>query len=404
MKTQGQPWKRLTFLHDLCKSKSICEDNEMDVIKEDQKPDSNKKPDRRGCGRYQPNLTRFGLHVTAEWEHVNEESQEKKIALTAEQAWEILKRITDEESFVLGLNPKLARPDWMIVTVLPVPPLAVRPVKVMHGFVKDQDELTYKLQEIIEANNKLLRDVQAGAEMQVISKDINTLQFHVATLIDNDMPGVRIAMQEPGKPFKSIKARLKGKEGHIRGNLMSKRVDFSARTVITPDPNLRIDQVGVPLSIAQNLTFPEIVTPFNIEEMQTLVGRGNTRYPGAKYIVRDNGDRVELTSDSKPTDLQLQCGYRVERHIRDGDFVVLSHQPTLNRMSMMGHRVKVLPWNTFRVNVSCASAYNANFDGDEMNLHVPQSMETRAEVENIHLAPRQIITAKANKPIMGMLE
>lgn len=101
-------------------------------------------------------------------------------------------------------------------------------------------------------------------------ENVKLLQFHVATLIDNDMPGMPRATQKSGRPLKAIKARLKGKEGRIRGNLMGKRVDFSARTVITPDPNLRIDQVGVPRSIAQNLTFPEIVTPFNIEKYLNL--------------------------------------------------------------------------------------------------------------------------------------
>ena len=197
---------------------------------------------------------------------------------------------------------------------------------------------------------------------------------------------------------------ITGKEGRIRGNLMGKRVDFSARTVITPDPNLRIDQVGVPRSIAQNMTFPEIVTPFNIEKMQELVQRGNSQYPGAKYIIRENGDRIDLRFHPKSSDLHLQCGYKVERHIRDGDLVVFNRQPTLHKMSMMGHRVKVLPWSTFRMNLSCTSPYNADFDGDEMNLHVPQSMETRAEVENIHVTPRQIITPQANKPVMGIVQ
>lgn len=128
-------------------------------------------------------------------------------------------------------------------------------------------------------------------------------------------------MQKSGRPLKAIKARLKGKEGRIRGNLMGKRVDFSARTVITPDPNLAIDQVGVPRSIAQNMTFPEIVTPFNIDKMQELVRRGNSQYPGAKYIIRDTGERIDLRYHPKPSDLHLQCGYRVERHIRDGDLV-----------------------------------------------------------------------------------
>ncbi|KAI4497535.1 hypothetical protein M0802_007305 [Mischocyttarus mexicanus] len=406
MKTKGQPRKRLTYIYELCKSKNICEGgDEMDINKEntDQQA-ADRKPGHGGCGRYQPNLRRSGLDVTAEWKHVNEDSQEKKIVLTAERAWEILKHITDEESFILGMDPKFARPDWMIVTVLPVPPLSVRPAVIMYGSAKNQDDLTHKLADIIKSNNELLRNEQAGAAAHVISENIKMLQFHVATLVDNDMPGMPRAMQKSGKPLKAIKARLKGKEGRIRGNLMGKRVDFSARTVITPDPNLRIDQVGVPRSIAQNLTFPEIVTPFNIDKMQELVRRGNSQYPGAKYIVRDNGERIDLRFHPKPSDLHLQCGYRVERHIRDGDLVIFNRQPTLHKMSMMGHRVKVLPWSTFRMNLSCTSPYNADFDGDEMNLHVPQSMETRAEVENIHVTPRQIITPQANKPVMGIVQ
>ncbi|KAK9505662.1 hypothetical protein O3M35_009660 [Rhynocoris fuscipes] len=408
MKTKGQPRKRLTFVYDLCKGKNICEGgDEMDITKENMEElaqNPNRKPGHGGCGRYQPSLRRTGLDVTAEWKHVNEDAQEKKINLTAERVWEILKHITDEECFILGMDPKYARPDWMIVTVLPVPPLAVRPAVVMYGSARNQDDLTHKLSDIIKCNNELQRNEQSGAATHVIAENMKMLQFHVATLVDNDMPGLPRAMQKSGKPLKAIKARLKGKEGRIRGNLMGKRVDFSARTVITPDPNLRIDQVGVPRSIAQNMTFPEIVTPFNIDKMLALVRRGNATYPGAKYIVRDNGERIDLRFHPKPSDLHLQWGYKVERHIHDGDLVIFNRQPTLHKMSMMGHRVKVLPWSTFRMNLSCTSPYNADFDGDEMNLHVPQSMETRAEVENLHVTPRQIITPQANKPVMGIVQ
>ncbi|KAH8244810.1 hypothetical protein KR032_000566 [Drosophila birchii] len=405
LKSKGQPRKRLAYVYDLCKGKTICEGGEdMDLTKDNQPPDPNKKPGHGGCGHYQPSIRRTGLDLTAEWKHANEDSQEKKIVVSAERVWEILKHITDEECILLGMDPKFARPDWMIVTVLPVPPLAVRPAVVMFGAAKNQDDLTHKLSDIIKANNELRKNEASGAAAHVIQENIKMLQFHVATLVDNDMPGMPRAMQKSGKPLKAIKARLKGKEGRIRGNLMGKRVDFSARTVITPDPNLRIDQVGVPRSIAQNLTFPELVTPFNIDRMQELVRRGNSQYPGAKYIVRDNGERIDLRFHPKSSDLHLQCGYKVERHLRDDDLVIFNRQPTLHKMSMMGHRVKVLPWSTFRMNLSCTSPYNADFDGDEMNLHVPQSMETRAEVENIHITPRQIITPQANKPVMGIVQ
>ena len=404
MKSKGQPRKRMSHVYDLCKGKNICEGgDEMDIGSEGANPDAAAEK-HGGCGRYQPNFRRIGLELTAEWKHVNEDTQEKKIALTAERVHEVFRHISDEECYIIGMDPKFARPDWMVVTSLPVPPLAVRPAVVMFGSARNQDDLTHKLADIIKANNELARNEQAGAAAHIIAENVKMLQFHVVTLSDNDMPGLPRAMQKSGRPLKAIKARLKGKEGRIRGNLMGKRVDFSARTVITPDPNLRIDQVGVPRSIAQNLTFPEIVTPFNIDKMQELVRRGNSQYPGAKYIIRDTGERIDLRFHPKPSDLHLQCGYKVERHIRDGGLVVFNRQPSLHKMSMMGHKVKVLPWSTFRMNLSDTSPYNADFDGDEMNLHVPQSMETRAEILNIHLTPRQVITPQSNKPVMGIVQ
>jgi len=405
MKSKGQPRKRLTHVYDLCKGKKICEGgDEMDLNPDNPDNQTNPAKNHGGCGRYQPQIRRMGLDLTAEWKIMNEDTQEKKIGLTAERVHEIFKHISDEECYVLGMDPKFARPDWMVLTCMPVPPLCVRPAVVMFGSARNQDDLTHKLADILKANNELVRNEQAGAAAHILVDNVKMLQFHAATLSDNDMPGMPQAMQKSGRPLKSVKARLKSKEGRIRGNLMGKRVDFSARTVITPDPNLRIDQVGVPRSIAQNLTFPEIVTPFNIDKMQDLVRRGNSQYPGAKYIIRDNGERIDLRFHPKSSDLHLQCGYKVERHIRDGDLVVFNRQPTLHKMSMMGHRVKVLPWSTFRMNLSDTSPYNADFDGDEMNLHVPQSMETRAELENIHMTPRQIITPQANKPVMGIVQ
>jgi len=402
MKSKGQPRKRMAHVYDLCKSKKICEGgDEMDIGSNEQNPNDQK---HGGCGRYQPAFKRLGLELTAKWKEINEDTQEKQVVLTAERIHEVFRHINDEECYILGMDPKFARPDWMIMTALPVPPLAVRPAVVMFGSARNQDDLTHKLADIIKANNELIRNEQAGAAAHIISENTKMLQFHVATLTDNSMPGIPVAMQKSGRPLKSIKQRLKGKEGRIRGNLMGKRVDFSARTVITPDPNLRIDQVGVPRSIAQNLTFPEIVTPFNIDKMQELVRRGNSQYPGAKYIIRDTGERIDLRYHPKPSDLHLQCGYKVERHIRDGDLVVFNRQPSLHKMSMMGHKVKVLPWSTFRMNLSDTSPYNADFDGDEMNLHVPQSMETRAEILNIHLTPRQVITPQNNKPVMGIVQ
>ncbi|KTF81677.1 hypothetical protein cypCar_00017832 [Cyprinus carpio] len=408
-KSKGQPRKRLTHVYDLCKGKNICEggeemDNKFGVEQQETEEDLTKEKGHGGCGRYQPRIRRSGLELYAEWKHVNEDSQEKKILLSPERVHEIFKRISDEEDMILGMDPKYSRPEWMIVTVLPVPPLAVRPAVVMQGSARNQDDLTHKLADIVKINNQLKRNEQSGAAAHVIAEDVKLLQFHVATMVDNELPGLPRAMQKSGRPLKSIKQRLKGKEGRVRGNLMGKRVDFSARTVITPDPNLQIDQVGVPRSIAANMTFPEIVTPFNIDRLQELVRRGNSQYPGAKYIIRDNGDRIDLRFHPKPSDLHLQIGYKVERHMCDGDIIVFNRQPTLHKMSMMGHRVRILPWSTFRLNLSVTTPYNADFDGDEMNLHLPQSLETRAEIQELAMVPRMIVTPQSNRPVMGIVQ
>ena len=222
--------------------------------------------------------------------------------------------------------------------------------------------------------------------------------------MDNDLPGLPQALQKSGRPLKSIKARLKGKEGRLRGNLMGKRVDFSARTVITPDPNLSLDEVGVPRSIARTMTVCETVTPFNIEKLQKLVQNGPTEHPGARYVIRDDGTRIDLRYARRAGELVLQKGFKVERHINDGDVVIFNRQPSLHKMSMMGHRVRVMPYSTFRLNLSVTTPYNADFDGDEMNMHVPQSLTTRAEIAEICAVPRQIVSPQSNKPVMGIVQ
>ncbi|KAM3182235.1 DNA-directed RNA polymerase II subunit RPB1 [Hymenolepis weldensis] len=401
-KTRNDPRRRLTIIYEECKIRNTCLPPEEINNGDDQEIKENKHC-RTGCGRFQPKYRRMGLELSAEWKTVNENTQEKKINLTAERVLEVFKRISDEDCIALGFNPKYARPDWMICTVLPVPPLAVRPAIVMFGAARNQDDLTHKLADIIKANNTLRRDEQNGAAAHILIEDVRNLQYHVATLIDNDIPGLPKAIQKSGRPLKSIKQRLKGKAGRIRGNLMGKRVDFSARTVITADPNLALDQVGVPRSIAQNLTFPERVTQANIDYLQRLVNNG-TMYPGAKFVVRDNGDRIDIRYHPQISDLTLQVGYIVERHMLNDDFVVFNRQPTLHKMSMMCHRVRVLPWSTFRLNLSVTSPYNADFDGDEMNLHLPQSVETKAEISQLARVPRLVITPQANKPVMSIVQ
>lgn len=189
--------------------------------------------------------------------------------------------------------------------------------------------------------------------------------------MDNNIQDQPRQRHTSGKPIKDIRSRLKGKEGRFRYNLMGKRVDFSARTVITPDPILELDQLGVPEAIAMNLTVPEHVTRENMAVMRQLVANGPNKWPGAKYIIRHDGKQIDLSNLGNKANAHLDPGYIVERQLRDGDYVIFNRQPSLHKMSLMGHRVKVLPFCTFRLNLSVTSPYNADFDGDEMNMHVP---------------------------------
>ncbi|CAJ0839027.1 8077_t:CDS:2 [Entrophospora sp. SA101] len=223
--------------------------------------------------------------------------------------------------------------------------------------------------------------------------------------MDNEIAGQPQALQKSGRPLKSIRARLKGKEGRLRGNLMGKRVDFSARTVITGDPNISVDEVGVPRSIAQNLTFPELVTPFNLPHLQSLVERGPTEHPGAKYVIRDTGERIDLKYTlSSASSVRLQLGWKVERHINDGDIVIFNRQPSLHKMSMMGHRVRVMPYSTFRLNLSVTTPYNADFDGDEMNLHVSQTEEAHIEAIELMGVKKNLVTPRNRDPIIAFIQ
>ncbi|AGO11854.1 AaceriADR086Cp [[Ashbya] aceris (nom. inval.)] len=395
------PKRRFNAVWSLCKAKMVCD---TEVPSED---DPSKYISRGGCGNAQPSIRKDGLSLVGTWKkdkNADDADQPEKRIISAEEILNVFKHISPEDSWRLGFNEDFSRPEWMLLTVLPVPPPPVRPSISFNESQRGEDDLTYKLGDILKANINVQRLEINGSPQHVIQESESLLQFHVATYMDNDIAGQPQAVQKSGRPIKSIRARLKGKEGRIRGNLMGKRVDFSARTVISGDPNLDLDQVGVPKSIAKTLTYPEVVTPYNIDRLTQLVRNGPNEHPGAKYVIRDNGDRIDLRYSKRAGDIQLQYGWKVERHIMDDDPVLFNRQPSLHKMSMMAHRVKVMPYSTFRLNLSVTSPYNADFDGDEMNLHVPQSEETRAELSQLCAVPLQIVSPQSNKPCMGIVQ
>ena len=397
----------------VCKKKRKCENEErQDKNKEEEfapglKP---KQPESHGgCGNMQPLVRQAALQLKAAFEVNSEETGKKKetMVLTPEAVHAILRRISEQDLRNMGLNSDYARPEWLVLTVLPVPPPPVRPSISMDGTgtgMRNEDDLTYKLGDIIRANGNVKQAIREGSPAHIARDFEELLQYHVATYMDNDIAGQPRALQKSGRPVKAIRARLKGKEGRLRGNLMGKRVDFSARTVITGDANLSLDEVGVPRSIARTLTYPETVTPYNIGRLHQLVENGPNEHPGAKYVIRSDGTRIDLRHHRRAAQISLEYGWKVERHLMDGDFIIFNRQPSLHKESMMGHRVRVMPYSTFRLNLSVTSPYNADFDGDEMNLHVPQSEETRAEVKELCLVPHNIVSPQKNAPLMGIVQ
>lgn len=396
------PKRRFNAVWNVCKTKMICEADPEDDNNDGSAPSTG----RGGCGHTQPVVRRDGLKLWGTWKQSKTESDEQpeRRLLTPTEISNVFRHISSKDCQRLGFNEDYARPEWMLITVLPVPPPPVRPSIAFNDTARGEDDLTFKLADVLKANINVQRLEMDGSPQHVISEFEGLLQFHVATYMDNDIAGQPQALQKTGRPIKSIRARLKGKEGRLRGNLMGKRVDFSARTVISGDPNLDLDQVGVPLSIARTLSYPEIVTPFNIHRLTEFVRNGPNEHPGAKYVIRDSGDRIDLRYNKRAGDIALQYGWKVERHLMDDDPVLFNRQPSLHKMSMMAHRVKVMPYSTFRLNLSVTSPYNADFDGDEMNLHVPQSPETRAELSQICAVPLQIVSPQSNKPVMGIVQ
>jgi DNA-directed RNA polymerase II subunit RPB1 len=365
-----------------------------------------------GCGARQPDrFIREGIaRIVAEWDDIDGTKEKQKQPLEVEYVLRLFRRITDEDVDFMGLSRFWCRPDWMICTVLPIPPPQVRPSVIQDNNQRSEDDLTHKLAEIIKTNNTYLQPrIEAGAAKSVIDEWTNVLQYHIATLVDNQIPGVAPSAQRNGRPLKSIQQRLGSKEGRIRYNIMGKRVEFSARSVITPDPNISIAELGVPEKIAMNLTFPERVSKFtnehrgNMDKLYRLIQNGPNKYPGAKTILHKDG-RITSLRHVNTKELVLKEGDVVNRHLLDGDLVLFNRQPTLHRMSMMGHRVKVLKGKTFRLNVSVTAPYNADFDGDEMNMHCPQSYEAATELEEIAAVPHQILRPRDGLPVIGIVQ
>ncbi|GEQ71199.1 hypothetical protein JCM33374_g4880 [Metschnikowia sp. JCM 33374] len=323
----------------------------------------------------------------------------------------LFKQISPSDCELVGIDAaRGGRPEMYIWRYLPAPPVCIRP-SVMMDNQSNEDDLTVKLTEIVWTSSLIKAGIEKGISINNLMEQWDYLQLSVAMYINSDSANPALlpggmgggGSSKSSKPIRGFCQRLKGKQGRFRGNLSGKRVDFSGRTVISPDPNLKIDEVAVPDRVAKVLTYPEKCTRYNRQKLQKLILNGPNVHPGANYVLKQNemakrnlkfGDRVKLAKT-------LHIGDTVERHLEDGDVVLFNRQPSLHRLSILSHYAKIRPWRTFRLNECVCTPYNADFDGDEMNLHVPQTEEARAEAINLMGVKNNLLTPKSGEPIIA---
>ncbi len=362
-----------------------------------------------GCGCKQPDKIKLEEMATifAQWDAMENEAGESgpvNIKLTPELVLKNFKRISDEDVNFMGFSPTWSRPDWMICQALPVPPPSVRPSVKHDAQQRSEDDLTHIYSNIIKTNKDLQEKIKNNASANVIDGLTKLLQYFIAMIVNNKTKGAAPLAQRSGRPYQCITSRLNSKTGRIRGNLMGKRVDYSSRSVINGDPNLSIRQLGVPMKIAMNLTKPVMVNNMNREFLKKLVQNGPETYPGAKILERKSGGNISLRYVDRNS-VNLENGDIVHRHMMDGDAVLFNRQPSLHRMSMMCHIAKIMKkGDTFRFNVGVTKPYNADFDGDEMNMHLPQNVLAETELRHLAAIPYQIVSPASNAPIIGIFQ
>ncbi len=320
--------------------------------------------------------------------------------LSPEDVRQRLEKISDEDFQLLKV--KGGRPEWFVLTLLPVPPVTVRPSITLETGERSEDDITHKLVDVVRINERLRKNLEIGAPDFIIKDIWELLQYHVSTFMSNEIPTLPPARHRSGRSLKTIMQRLGKKDGRFRGNLSGKRVNFSARTVISPDACISIGEVGIPFEIAKELTVPIRVDKHNMVKLKEMVLNGPVSQNGANYVIRPDNLRKKITEENKAVIVEeIDIGYIIERHLIDGDIVIMNRQPSLHRVSMLAHKAKIMPYRTFRLPLGVTIPYNADFDGDEMNLHVPQTEEAQIEAEILMGVKNHIRSPRYGLPIIA---
>ena len=325
--------------------------------------------------------------------------------LTSPLVYNLFSHISPEDIIFFGMDEENSSPINLLIQYVIVPPLSIRPTVTMGLNGTNEDDLTIQIREIIGLNTSLKSYIVEGnGNTFKLLDDLNLLQSFHAFYINSDTKGINKNFVN-NKEIRSLCTRLKGKKGRFRGNLCGKRVDYSGRTVISPDPNLQIDQLGIPVFMAMKLTYPEKVNEYNIKKLKKYIMNGPDKHPGANFVFTDNGENIiSLGFNREKTCRELKIGDIVERHLMDGDIVLFNRQPSLHRVSIMAFKAKVLPWRTLRFNESNCVPYNADFDGDEMNIHFPQTEEAKSEAYNLMSVTRNLQSPKLGEPLIASIQ
>ena len=396
------------------------------------------------CEQLQPKITFSPPELTYHMSLRSTDSKDKMI-LDAPNIAKIFENITPDMVRLFGFSPERVHPKSLVLTVLPVLPPVDRPPVAADGLMCD-DDLTIQYIEIVKLNEHLKNPT---TPQNKIAKYQQSLGFRIKCLFDNSQ---NKAKHTNGRPFKGIKKRIAGKEGLVRSNLMGKRVEQAARTVIGADPTLPTGVVAIPPHVARTLSIDVYVNRYNKDILQALVDEGKcntvTRNEGTEKETRRNlkfatrqfstplhlhddivhedgtctnvgpedqgialrpGDiimRKEKTGEepkaiptriAKARKFPLEMGDKVARQLQDGDIVLLNRQPTLHQGSMLAHTIRIIEGKTFRFNLATTSPFNADFDGDEMNIHVPQNPQAQAELHELSHPRNLLVSAQSGK-------
>ena len=357
-------------------------------------------------------------------EYVTSDEVRASMVLLFEKETEIMRQLYGSDP--LSKSHSKVTADIFFLHALLVPPNKYRDAdKTGTSISECPRNSTYKnILQACDDVRQILAEIQGADNSQAprkrdfgdLQNKLVELQSSVNALIDRDANPMQRAPGLVGA--NGIKQDLEKKEGLFRKNMMGKRVNFAARSVISPDPNIETNEIGVPPVFAKKLTYPEPVTTHNFYDLKEAVLNGPHVWPGATAIENEDGELIFLKQSYEErqalanqllapssTSVNGSRNKKVHRHLNNGDVVLMNRQPTLHKPSIMAHRARVLPGEkTIRMHYANCNTYNADFDGDEMNLHFPQNELARAEAAVIADTDHQYLSATAGKPLRGLIQ